>query len=77
MKLRPKFPGKPGGFEFSFHSHLLEQSSIVRKERFTDVEPGKVLLFENQNFSAGSAQKCCHGSAARAATYHNCVIIST
>ena len=74
MKLRAELFWKSRSFEHGQHAHLLEQPAIVRQQRFADMEPWEMLLFQHQYALAGASQQSGCRAAARPTANHQCII---
>jgi hypothetical protein len=57
VKLRAEFDRKTGRLELGQHAQIGEELPIVGQQRFANVKPGEMLLFEEQNAFARFGQE--------------------
>src|ERR1043166_3926068 len=74
MELRAVFLDEPRCLQRGQHAHGFEDSLIIRKQRFANVEAGEMLLLQNEHMLPGARQEGRRGAAARAAANHNGVV---
>src|SRR4051812_39092703 len=65
MKLRPEFSHQSGGFKLRQHSGFFKNLAVIRKQRFADVKPRKMLLLQHQNLATGLGQVTGRGAPTR------------
>src|SRR5262245_55705149 len=74
IKLGSALDCEAGRLENRHNAHVMEDTVIVGQQGFADVEPGEMLLFQEQHASTVAGEKGCSSTAARPAANHQGII---
>src|ERR1041385_6165902 len=75
VKLRAPFFWEPRLFQRLGDAQFIKDAVVIRQQRFTDVETGKMLFFQHQHSPVVFGQKSRSRAAAGAAPNDDCVVL--